>query len=222
MIKIFFREKFTVLLGFLLLYVIATPFFASLLKEDLFLNITFSAVMFSAVLTVSQRKKSRIAAVLLVLPCLVFIWLKLSVDNSQIIMAGVVLQACFDFFMVFIIILFIFETRIITRNIISASVVAYLFVALLFANLYLILELVVPGSFSVSHDLVMADPDTLRYFSYVTLSTLGYGDVVPISSQARTLAIAEALIGQIYLTVLIARLVGVYASEYHKEPVSGK
>jgi hypothetical protein len=214
-IKFFFQEKFTILLGILLIYVIASPFFALLIDEDLFLNISFSAVMLSAVLAVSQRKKSRIAVVLLVLPCLVFIWLKLSVETSQVILAGVVLQALFDFFMVFIIILFIFEAPVITRNIISASVVAYLFVALLFANLYLVLELISPGSFSITHDQVMADPSTLRYFSYVTLTTLGYGDVVPLSTQAKTMAISEAFIGQIYLTVLIARLVGVYAAGRH-------
>jgi len=216
-IKFFFQEKFTILLGVLLVYVIATPFFALVIDEELFLNITFSAVMLSAVLTVSQQKKSRIAVILLVLPCLVFIWLKFSAPSSEIILAGVVLQALFNFFMVFIIILFIFETPIITRNTISAAIVAYLFVALSFTNLFLVLELIFPGSFSISHDQIMANPSILRYFSYVTLSTLGYGDVVPISSQAKTMAIAEALIGQIYLTVLIARLVGVYAAGYHSK-----
>jgi len=216
-IKFFSREKFTVLLGFLLIYVIATPFFALILDEELLLNITFSAVMLSAVMTVYHKKKSRIAFVLLGIPCIVVIWLKLSIDSSQIIMAGVILQALFNSFMVFLLLLFIFEAPVITRNTISAAIVAYLFIALLFTNLFLLLELIFPGSFSPAHDKILADPSLLRYFSYVTLSTLGYGDVVPLTEQAKTLAIAEALIGQIYLTVLIARLVGVYASGYNSK-----
>ena len=209
--------KFIFLLIFLLIYVILTPFFALVLNEELLLNISFSAVMLSAVLTVSQKKKSRIVFVLLVLPCLVFIWIKLTVTSSEMFLAGVVLQALFNLFMVFVIILFIFEEPVITRNTISAAVVAYLFVALFFTNLFLMLELIFPGSFSIGHGQIMADPSVLRYFSFVTLSTLGYGDVVPITSQAKTMAIAEALIGQIYLTVLIARLVGVYATQYHSK-----
>jgi hypothetical protein len=50
----------------------------------------------------------------------------------------------------------------------------------------------------------------MRYFSFTTLTTLGYGDIVPHSAGARTLAVLEAVTGQIYLTVLVARLVGLY------------
>ena len=201
----------------LLVYVLAIPFFSSIMDEDLLLKITFSAVMVSAVLTLSREKKSRIMVVALVVPSLVLIWLKLSIAPSELILVGVILQALFDLFMVSIIILFVFNTPVITRDVLSASIVAYLFVALFFANAFLSLELISPGSFSVSHDLLLADPSALRYFSFVTLTTLGYGDVVPISGQAKTLAIGEALIGQIYMTVLIARLVGVYAAGHRQQ-----
>ena len=50
------------------------------------------------------------------------------------------------------------------------------------------------------------------YFSFVTLTTLGYGDIAPLSQTARTLAWAEALLGQLYLTILVARLVGMHIS----------
>ena len=217
MINFFFREKFTILLGVLLIYVIATPFFSSIINEDLWVDITFSAVMVSAVLTLSRDKKSRILGVLLAAPCLVLIWLKLSIPSSELILAGVVLQAMFNFYMVILIIIFVFHAPVINRDTLSAAIVAYLFVALFFANAFLCLELISPGSFSTSHNQLMADPGVLRYFSFVTLTTLGYGDVVPISSQAKTLAIGEALIGQIYMTVLIARLVGVYAAGNHQQ-----
>ena len=50
------------------------------------------------------------------------------------------------------------------------------------------------------------------YFSFVTLTTLGYGDITPVNTFARTLAYLEAAIGQLYLTVLIASLVGIHIS----------
>lgn len=212
MIKFFFKEKFTILLGLLLIYVVATPFFAQVINESFFLDIIFSAVMVSAVLTLSREKKSRFVVILLVLPCLVLLWLHLPDSSDEIFLAGTALQAVFNFFMVFIIMWFVFQAPVITRDILSASIVAYLFVALFFAKSFLVLEILSPGSFSISSDRIMADPSVMKYFSFVTLTTLGYGDVVPISDQAKTMAISEALIGQIYLTVLIARLVGMYAA----------
>jgi len=216
-INFFFKEKFTILLGLLLIYVVATPFFAQVINESLFLDIIFSAVMVSAILTLSREKKSRIVVILLVLPCLVLLWLNLPDNSAEIFLAGTALQAVFNFSMVFIIMWLVFQAPVITRDILSASIVAYLFVALFFAKSFLVLEILSPGSFSISSDRIMTDPSVMKYFSFVTLTTLGYGDVVPISDQAKTMAISEALIGQIYLTVLIARLVGVYAAGHHTQ-----
>ena len=56
------------------------------------------------------------------------------------------------------------------------------------------------------------------YFSFVTLTTLGYGDITPVNAIARALAYLEAAIGQVYLTVLIASLVGMHISKTEREP----
>ena len=57
----------------------------------------------------------------------------------------------------------------------------------------------------------------LLYFSYSTLTTLGYGDILPLSAPARTFSYLEAIVGQIYLTVLIARLVGMHITQSSAE-----
>ena len=69
---------------------------------------------------------------------LVLLWLKLSIHSSEIILAGVMLQAAFDFFMILIIIYFIFQAPVISRDVLSASIVAYLFVVLFFANSFFV------------------------------------------------------------------------------------
>ena len=208
MIKTLFDEKFTFLLVFLLVYSLAAPFFEQVVALDLFMNISLSAVMLSAVFIVYQKKGSRIIILLLVLPSLLIIWVRFFVVTEQILFAAAVSQVFFNAYMIFIIIYYIFETGLVTRNIIAAALIAYLFIGLLGANLYLLVELVYPGSFSIPHEIVLKDPSVFKYFSFVTLTTLGYGDISPISSQARSLSILEAFVGQIYLAVLIARLVG--------------
>jgi hypothetical protein len=79
-----------------------------------------------------------------------------------------------------------------------------------------LVEILQPGSFNLAKGTAMkfGGSETIFavYFSYVTLTTLGYGDITPLSGAARTLAIVEATTGQIYLAVLVARLVGLHVA----------
>ena len=93
---------------------------------------------------------------------------------------------------------------------IMAALDVYLLAGLLFGITYSILEQAWPGSFggAAPFDLARA-----IYFSFVTIATLGYGDVVPVSEPARGLAVVEAVSGQMYLAVLVARLVSLYSQQ---------
>ena len=94
------------------------------------------------------------------------------------------------------------------------AICAYFFIGALFALVFAHVELVDPGAFSVSENLTTTDGNRplslFTYFSFVTLTTLGYGDITPVSEAARTLAWFEALVGQLYLAVMIAGLVAVH------------
>lgn len=96
---------------------------------------------------------------------------------------------------------------------IAAALSTYLLAGLLFAALYMLVEGLLPGSL-VGAETAETGGLTLPtaiYFSYVTLATLGYGDIVPREGVARGLAVVEALGAQLYLTVMVARLVGLHA-----------
>ena len=96
---------------------------------------------------------------------------------------------------------------------IYAALSAYLLAGISLGVLYLALERVWPGSLNygggIPDSFVLADG---IYFSFVTLATLGYGDFVPKTQVARGLAILEAVVGQLYLGVMVARLVSLYVS----------
>ena len=76
---------------------------------------------------------------------------------------------------------------------------------------FFLLNAVVPGSLSMSTTFNDDLLGSYVYFSFVTLTTLGYGDISPVSQQARSLALVEAVVGQLYLAVLIGKLVGMYS-----------
>jgi hypothetical protein len=110
---------------------------------------------------------------------------------------------------------FIFRSRRLTVDGIFATVTVYLIIALFFSLLYLLLLAWNPASFNLAvaertPQLLQSD---LLYFSLVTLATLGYGDILPVSETARTLAVIEATIGQFYVAVIVAVFVGMYATQ---------
>jgi len=112
---------------------------------------------------------------------------------------------------------FVFRTNRLTVDGVFATIAAYLLVAVLFAQLYAIVVELDPQSFNVTAG-VTARPahlvqNDLLYFSFVTLATLGYGDVLPIAPVARTLATFEAVVGQFYVAVIVAVFVGMFATQ---------
>jgi hypothetical protein len=96
-----------------------------------------------------------------------------------------------------------------------AAVSAYLLIGLTFATMYEALSFWRPEAFSVAARHA-EQAEALVYFSLVTLSTVGYGDIVPAIPEARVLAVCEAILGQLYLAVLMARLVGLHLNHSEK------
>lgn len=89
---------------------------------------------------------------------------------------------------------------------IQGAIAVYLLFGVIWAHAYHIVAVLHPGSFRGPTD-ELSNLGGWAYYSYVTLTTVGYGDITPVTQVARTLSIAEALCGQLYLAVLIARLV---------------
>ena len=107
----------------------------------------------------------------------------------------------------------VFGTEMNVNRLVGAICV-FLLLGIIWSFAYSILELAVPGSFSgfePGHD-PRSDSSWL-YFSFVTLTTLGYGDITPESATARTFAFMQAVVGQFYIAVLVAGLVSAYISD---------
>ena len=98
--------------------------------------------------------------------------------------------------------------RIVTANLIYCAVSIYLLIGMTWAGVYGVLEGTAPGTFA---GLSSARED-LVYFSFVTLTTVGYGDITPVSILGGRLAVVEAAMGSIYMAVIIAMIVGRYMS----------
>lgn len=112
---------------------------------------------------------------------------------------------------------FVYRSHSLTIDGIFATVVVYVLIALTFARVYVLLMGWNPGSFDLGAPVAGVSPQQtqvdLLYFSLITLATVGYGDILPVSDTARMLATIEAIVGQFYVAVIVAVFVGMYAAQ---------
>jgi voltage-gated potassium channel len=109
-------------------------------------------------------------------------------------------------------------TGTIDRNKIIGAICLYILLGLLWAFAYMITEVLYPGSFNgLDQEIWQSNLEQLIYYSMVTLTTLGYGDVTPELPLARFLAYIEAIIGVFYTTILVASLIGVRLAKYSEQ-----
>lgn len=101
----------------------------------------------------------------------------------------------------------------VTLDKIFGALAAYLMAGLVLGLGCGVLELYVPGSFARAHGSAGPPGSDMIYFGYVTLTTLGYGDITPVTAKARSLAMLGAIFGPLYIAILVARLVGDFGSE---------
>jgi hypothetical protein len=97
-------------------------------------------------------------------------------------------------------------------NRVMGSACIYLLLGIIWSSLYTVVEVLFPGSFTLAGQALAEKRFDLWYFSMVTLTTLGYGDIAPISPIAKSLAVVEAVTGQLILVILVARTVGLHTA----------
>jgi hypothetical protein len=119
----------------------------------------------------------------------------------------------------------VLRQKTVTRETISMSISVYLLFGLTWGFFYLVLFEFQPNAFSFSGAPTPSElqiPPVLIYFSLTTIATVGYGDITPLTLQARYAAVAEGIAGQFYLAILVARLVGIQMSQSTIEAVEEK
>ena len=202
------------LLIFLLLIFVVSPFVVPYYYGPTILNIIAAAVLLSATYAVSRRRSFFIFAISVsVFSIAMTFWLAAAPTFWLVIISHGALMVLLSFFAVAIL-SYVLGSGKVTWDKIYGAVCAYLLFGYAWTFAYSVIEEVQPGSFislssPASHDLVSSVMQ-LRYFSFVTLATVGYGDIVPHTPTARTMALLEAILGQFYLVALVGRLVGLH------------
>lgn len=198
------------LLASLVVLIFASPFLEQLKHGDLIETILMTTVLVCSVLAIGGGRRMVAIMSLIALPVLLAKWL--NQIRPDLVPAWWFLAGGLGFCAVVIwrLLRFVLHSPKVSNEVLCASIAAYLLVGLVWSFGYIMLAEGNAQAFLFTTSGVR--PETMNshnayYFSFVTLSTVGYGDIVPVSSGARMLSMSEAVTGMLYVAIFIARLV---------------
>jgi hypothetical protein len=203
-------------LAALVLMFISMPLLEQTKHGEGIAGVVLTLVLLSAVTAVGNRRRTLLWAIVLVLPALIGKWMN-HLRPDMIPEAVFLIPAIlFIMFVIAHMFGFIFRSPRVDSEVLCAGIAGYLLLALLWAFAYTLAAGLVPDSFVFSAGTAsghVMKGFTALYFSFVTLCTVGYGDIVPASETARAMAMTEAAVGVFYIATIISRLVALYSSK---------
>jgi len=206
--------RFTLLLILLPIALLVIPLLGDSVLARAVSNVFITLLLLGSVHATGLKKREQVAAWVLVAVGIAVRWTGHFVHEVAVEAAGDFLTALFLGFVTVELFAFVVRAKEVDTNVLSAALCVYLLLAVTFALLYTGLDRVAPNSFEFPADVNEAsstralgrNPDFI-YYSMITMTTTGFGDIRPVTSFARSLTIVEILLGQLYLVVMISRLV---------------
>jgi len=222
------EQPFGVLLVALLLMLLLSPcvtFFERL--SPAFTGMTLLAplsliVIGASALTLWQRARHHAWHMVATAFVIATLMLGSVITHHAFLAAQLIIQILFLGRVIHVVVRSVFTAKDVTSDVLCGAVCVYLLTGVLAGLVFVLIEFLAPGSFRLvdianpairSQDILLKDPGWLMYFSFVTLTTVGYGDLVPNSGIARSAAVMVAVLGQVLLVVQIARLVGMHVAQ---------
>lgn len=189
----------------LILMILVPPF--SLLFESgtLLLNLTFGGVLLMAVFYTTSNYREFVTHGILGIILYIFFFLNRTEEPVTYILP--ILMLSFFSLAFKNIMTYLFKVKKIGLNEVYASIAGYLVLGVMVTPFFFLIEQNIPGAFNISEESEFYD---FLYFSYITLTTVGFGDISPIHHVAKSVTIVVGIFGQLYLTILIAIIIGKY------------
>jgi hypothetical protein len=219
------RWRFGVVLLASLLLAVAQPLMSGLFNDESSFDVFFSVLIVAVLLLVFDEREHRRIAFSLGMVAFLGIWAGHAVGGpaGRMLLVGAYLFAAGFFAFALYGILRAILVKQASSDALFGAVCGYILLGIIWSVLYAAVEIAFPGSFNVpsanggGSETGRLEPGVLSYYSFITLATVGYGDVTPATPLVRTLAWMEAVAGQFYLAILVAGLVGFKISQSMKK-----
>jgi voltage-gated potassium channel len=209
------------LLLFLIILFATRPYERGIIYIALW-KLFFTCTFFTAIFNVKHHRNVKLLAMILAIPTLIFTWLELYHSFEWFFIGNVLFTIVFLGVCTTSILFDVILHARVTLETLKGVVCAYFMIAFLFAYIYYFIEFIVPGSFhliqrDVSFVTYSRNLSEMMYFSFVTLLTIGFGDITPLLNFGQTTVVIEGIIGQFYVAILVSRIVAVYSFPAQKK-----
>ena len=180
-----------------------------------FIRMSYTIIYFSAILSLEKRKYPLIA---LLLSTFIMEWISGILDLELLLVVAKFVNIIFFFVIVVSLIHQIATARKVSAGVILGSLTGYLLLGLIFSIFIIFIMQHDPGAFSSPPKQDVETEESINtsvplYFSFVTLATLGYGDIIPLKPYTRSLVTLIAVMGQFYIAIIVALLVGKFSAQ---------
>jgi hypothetical protein len=211
-------HRFAYLMSSLLLVALLSPYLQRTQIGIVIVPLIIAFVLLSGVDAVSDRKRDIVTASIFGFLWIIGIFTNFLLyrTNVDLVEENLPPGILFFGFVTVRILAHILRTKEITSETLYAATCVYILLGITWATAFFLVEKFNPGSFHTSHGENSINSSDMIFFSFVTLTTTGYGDITAVSSEARSLALLEAIAGQLYLAILVARLVSLYSLKFSK------
>ncbi len=201
---------------FLIIFAMFIAPFIESVAAKLLSSLVFSLLMVTGVFSISHHPVARLLAGVVACTGIALRWLTHIAPSPEILIWNSIVTLVFMVMLTMVIITKVFsDSGTVTRQRILGAIAAYLMFGITWSVLYGLLDQIIPGAFSHSANRALDSAGhqaSIAYFSFVTLTTVGYGDITPTHEISRMFMIMEALTGQLYPATLLARLVSLEVS----------
>ena len=209
------KERFLILMGLIMALLVVGPILEPFVAIRILIDVFLTAIVLSMLYIVPHKKRLALIGQLLAMAMLISLWLKYLYNYDMFAASSMMVGVLFTVVVTAHTLAFIIKSETVTGEVIYAAMLVYLLVAQLWALVYTFLDLIDPASFYLPQG--QSDFLLFEYYSFVTLTTLGYGDITPLTKVAKSFSVLEAVIGQLYLVVVVAWFVGMHVSRKSNE-----
>jgi hypothetical protein len=207
--RIFYQRCFY-LFAMLLALIAAAPLVPESIEGRFITNSINAFVVVATVAAVGRSMLSFVIVILLAAPTLGFQWIGLAGDNARWLAYSWSFGSALYLVATVYLLRYVFRPEVMTADKLFGAAASYLMLGILWAYFYRLLGYVVPNSFVVGGQPASLDFYESIYFSMTVLTSTGFGDITPLTRQARSVCIVEQIAGALFVAILIARLAGVY------------
>lgn len=182
---------------------------------ELVANIAASAVLLAGMASLYHNRILLLIGCVLLVPALATRWTFFWLQGSALAPVSILFSLLFTVFNAGALFLYIQRRGSPTNDTVYGGICVYILLGYCFALVFMLLEVLSPGSFAYTHEVpvgIAQIESDLIYYSFVTLTTVGFGDITPLTPPAKSLTMIESVVGPMFVAVFIARLVGIRTS----------